>query len=774
MSHAFAIVCLVGFLPIYLQASPMIPGLIGKHPLDERLTGEILLGELRCTACHEDKSSWAWARKSVPDLPEIGSRVSPDYLRRFLASPADAHLGVKMPDLMTGLSPSKRSESAEALASFLINQAKKPFSTKSQKTGNAATGRKLFHEVGCVACHPARSEKGEETAVNGLLSLAHVPAKYRETSLASFLFNPLHARPSGRMPDLHLTRAEAKDLAAFLMGFVPNPSKDNSAWKPKAGMVALGQKYFREMNCAACHSSQNDPKGKNSLPLSELNPNRGCLSERPSGTPDFNLNAGQRKALVKALTSRRGRDSFNPSSKEKIALTLTALNCIACHERDDYGGPSENLRPHLQTTQEELGKHARIPPELTLTGAKLRQRWMNRVLFDGERSRPYQILRMPNFGEDNLSFLPNLFAEVDTHLAGEFPDPERKKRGFVRSAGHKLVGDKGLNCIACHIFNRKPSPGFQGMDLLTSYDRLRPSWFYNFMKNPAKYRPGIVMPNYWTGDEGTHLDILDGNASAQIWAIWHYFSYGQGAPTPPGIHNPGSNLEVGKVTRTYRGRSRIAGYRGIAVGFPGGLNYAFNAETGTLSGLWKGDFISVGWGGQGAGSFNPRSRAISLAQDLSFHALPNSDAPWPLLPMMNKENPVNPDPLYPKNLGYQFLGYSLDEDFVPTFSYRIGDVTIEDKSTSVIKEGQAMLNRMLSISSDEPRTVHFRALVGKVEKVSETSYKTPDLSLSVNANKATPNDLRPLGTDKSSFELLLNLFLPKGKSQLRLDYDLLR
>jgi hypothetical protein len=92
----------------------------------------------------------------------------------------------------------------------------------------------------------------------------------------------------------------------------------------------------------------------------------------------------------------------------------------------------------------------------------------------------------------------------------------------------------------------------------------------------------------------------------------------------------------------------------------------------------------------------------------------------------------------------------------------------------VIKEGQAMLNRMLSISSDEPRTIHFRALVGKVEKVSETSYKTPDLSLSVNANKATPNDLRPLHSDENSFELLLNLSLPKGKSQLRLDYDLLR
>jgi len=362
---------------------------------------------------------------------------------------------------------------------------------------------------------------------------------------------------------------------------------------------------------------------------------------------------------------------------------------------------------------------------------------------------------------------------VDKVEAVPFPEPPRKERGKMRQVGTQLVGDKGLNCIACHNFNGKQSPGFKGLDLITSHERLQPSWYYAFMRNPAAMRPGIVMPNYWAGGKG-RPDILEGDAAAQVWSMWHYFSYGQGAHTPSGIHSPGHSLKVGDVVRTYRGRSRIAGYRGIAVGFPGGLNYAFNAETGTLSGLWKGDFISVGWGGQGAGSFNPKSRAVSLSQDLSFHALPNSDAPWPVQPVMNKENPVNPDPLYPKNLGYQFLGYSLDEDFVPTFSYRIGDVTIEDKSRSVIKEGKTILNRMLSINASEPRTIHFRALVGKIEKVSESSYKTPDLGLEVNANKATPNTLRPLHSDGNSFELLLNLDLPKGKSALKLHYDLLR
>ena len=750
-----------------LFASPVVPGLNGRHPLDEHGAGEILLGELRCVACHADEHSRGLHRPSGPDLASVGQRVSPEYMRKFLANPPSVHPGVKMPDVLSGQSKARRSEVAEALSHFMISLTVESFAGWKPGIGDAMAGRSLFHEIGCVACHASRDGQGREVAGGSQLSLAHVPAKYGHESLAEFLFNPHRTRPSGRMPDFHLSQDESKNLAEYLMGGQPAPARP---FKVDAGLVDKGKAYFREYNCVACHSLDGEPPARQSLPLAKLKPGRGCLSSKPRGVPDYNLSDIQRKAIARVLADSRAQIS----TADAITYSLTAFNCIACHSRDDYGGPSKELLPYLKTSEEGLGDQARIPPGLTLAGAKLKPGWMHKVLFDGEVARPYMLTRMPSFTEANLGFLPGALAEVDRVEPVKFSKPRRKERGKIRQSGTQLVGDKGLNCITCHNFNGRDSPGFKGMDLLISFERLKADWFYHFMRNPAKYRPGIVMPNYWTGKKGVRKDILDGNADAQIWSIWHYFSYGQGAHTPSGINSPRHSLEVGDVVRTYRGRSRIAGYRGIAVGFPNGLNYAFNAETGTLSGLWKGDFISVGWGGQGAGSFNPRSRAVSLAQDLSFHALPNSDAPWPLLPMMNKENPVNPDPLYPKNLGYQFLGYSLDEDFVPTFSYRISDVTIEDKSTSVIKEGQAMLNRMLSISSDEPRTIHFRALVGKVEKVSETSYKTPDLSLSVNANKATPNDLRPLHSDENSFELLLNLSLPKGKSQLRLDYDLLR
>ena len=247
----------------------------------------------------------------------------------------------------------------------------------------------------------------------------------------------------------------------------------------------------------------------------------------------------------------------------------------------------------MKSSQEGLGDHGRFPPSLSLVGAKLKPGWMNKVMFDGDSARPFAHTRMPSFGEENLGFLPALFSQVDQLPEVKFPEIPRKKRGEMRSAGHKLVGDKGLNCVACHLFDGKSAGGLQGLDLLASYDRLKPDWFVPFMLNPAKYRPGIVMPSYWGDGQSTDKETLDGNATAQLQAIWHYLSYGQGAPTPSGIGNPGTNLEVEDRPRVYRGRSRVAGYRGFP-SVSGRIHYAFNAETGALSALWKGEFVSVG------------------------------------------------------------------------------------------------------------------------------------------------------------------------------------
>jgi hypothetical protein len=401
-------------------------------------------------------------------------------------------------------------------------------------------------------------------------------------------------------------------------------------------------------------------------------------------------------------------------------------------------------------------------------GVKLKPEWLRKVLFDAETVRPYMHTRMPQFGEENLQYLPMLLEKVDRLQKVEFPEPKRDDRRKYREGGHLLVGDKGLNCVACHNFNGNPSPGLKGLDLLTSFERLQPSWFAHFMRNPQKFRPGIVMPNYWPGGEAVRKDVLGGNPNGQLLALWHYFSLGRSARDPSGIRAEGTGLKVTNRTRVYRGRSRIAGYRGIAVGFPDGVNYAFNAQNGTLSALWSGEFVNVSWGGQGSGNFNPRVRPIELAQDVTFYRLDKDDAPWPLRPVMDKDNPVNPNPLYPRNLGYQFKGYQLDEEGVPTFMYRTGDVAVEDGVNEVAANRLNRLERRLRFDAPKAETVYLRALTGKVRPLAPTQFATGAVKLWV------PEDSALLRGEGDTRELVLKLKLPKGKSEVEIRYDLLR
>lgn len=340
----------------------------------------------------------------------------------------------------------------------------------------------------------------------------------------------------------------------------------------------------------------------------------------------------------------------------------------------------------------------------------------------------------------------------------------------LRTAGRELLGDKALNCVACHTFNGKSS-NFKGIDLMLSYQRLQASWFYHYMRDPNAFRPRTVMPSAWPDGKAMQNTILNGSTDRQIEAIWYYLSLGTSAADPSGIRTIATKLTVTDATRTYRGRSSVAGYRGIAVGFPEKLSYAFNAETGTLSALWRGDFVGVDRGGQGSGAFHPAGKFVALAQDVSFFPLKDEKTPWPLRPVMTKEAPVNPDPLYPKNRGYQFKGYHLDDASIPTFLYLSGTIEIEDRSAPAAQGKNGGLLRQLTFNSPKAQTVWFRALTGKIEAESKQQFKTAELRLNI---PPVPTVLRPNSADQNTTELLLKFDIPKGKSTRTLTYELLK
>src|SRR4029078_3515256 len=153
---------IVAQFPWECLASPVVLGLANKHPLAEQSVGELLLGELRCRACHIRRAAPQPLERASPDLSDVGSRLGPDFLRRFVASPSASHSGTTMPDLLAAETDEQRNTIAEAITHFLASQSPRTCQREAIGDKEGSEGKALFHTIGCVACHSPRDESGKE------------------------------------------------------------------------------------------------------------------------------------------------------------------------------------------------------------------------------------------------------------------------------------------------------------------------------------------------------------------------------------------------------------------------------------------------------------------------------------------------------------------------------------------------------------------------------------------------------------------------------------
>ncbi len=152
-----------------------------------------------------------------------------------------------MPDLLSAETQTQRNNIASALTHFLIAQTPRQIQSEAIREKEATAGKRLFHSVGCVACHSPRDESGKVETHEGVVELGHVSAKYSVSSLGEFLFQPMKARPAGRMPDMKLTPIEAKAIASYLIGKGETSAKP---LQPQEKLVSQGKKYFQQYSCA--------------------------------------------------------------------------------------------------------------------------------------------------------------------------------------------------------------------------------------------------------------------------------------------------------------------------------------------------------------------------------------------------------------------------------------------------------------------------------------------------------------------------------------------
>ncbi len=235
--------------------------------------GEMLLGELNCSACHTVPPEIAkrLTSRAAPLLGAAGLRLTPQWLGSWLLNHESTKPGSAMPDLFAGIPAAERADAADTLVHFLISQ--QPAGEAEGSSADPARiqqGRELFHSIGCVACHaPEVRPEGVtpavfERAVSEAIPLGDLAHKYFVTELARFLQDPVKLHPGGRMPSLNLNAGDAQALATYLLRAQVPELQDST--QTAATIAGLKWEYYESSFGGCADFDKLKPKASGDTP----------------------------------------------------------------------------------------------------------------------------------------------------------------------------------------------------------------------------------------------------------------------------------------------------------------------------------------------------------------------------------------------------------------------------------------------------------------------------------------------------------------------------
>jgi mono/diheme cytochrome c family protein len=607
--------------------------------------GRTLVEELNCAGCHGGQGARRLKSFVGPDLSNVGGRANELWVYMWLRDPSKHGPIVSMPAVL------EKDEDCRDVAAYLatLKDSRRREREYKASASKARHGKELFETIGCANCH-ADQLKGK------------LAAKWQSIGqLAEYLKDPTRVTRSGRMPGMNLNDDEAVSLANYLLE--SNETAIEGAM-PKGADAKHGEQIFRTAGCLNCHSvggAAGKPlaEARKFTPMEKLDPSKGCVAEQPSaGAARYVLTAEKRAAIAAFLSAIKTSPLVSSAPAHEFSRTLHKLNCVACHETED-SKPSEDIEK---------------VPQLTAVGAKLKKDWINRVLHDrNARVRFWLKTRMPEFANavDGVADLAVAAAGIDE---GAEPKITRPSIAVIHE-GQKLVGandpktnPQGMGCVTCHSLREfKPAvaaDATRGPELTLMTTRLRSEYFHRWLHEPARIQPGTAMPNFFT-------DKPREEADRTIDTLWAYASLGESMPAPAGVKEKKNYVLI--VTDTpLMARAQIpdpAGLivYGVAVGFPEGINYAFDAQNVMFRTAWRGGFLDMGgdWDGRGGNPVKPLGQRFY------------SQATAPL-----RIGSVDGD------ASRTYEGYELKEK-VPTFIYRVGDAEVRERITA-LPEGQGV------------------------------------------------------------------------------------
>ncbi len=672
-----------------------------------------------------------------------------------------------MPSMLSALPEGQRKSTASALTAYLMTLVEpfpepkatgaNPVPLEFYAQGDSQQGKRLFHTIGCVACHepaedydvvqvqPSELDKlldtldPDELKELGLSSSARkvestplpiLSEKFSRKSLTYFLLYPDHVRSSSRMPSFNLKPVEAADIAAYLLA-VPRTANNPPSplqVKPGSQLIAQGKDLFVELRCVNCHqvSSRQVSEGQTALrpmqivvskPLANLqldaanscvrtdrsNAGRAEADNLKRGQPYYQLDVAQARALKTGLVPM----AASTIKETELQLQLMQLNCFACHERDALGGIDRYRKTYFETVNNiDLGDEGRLPPTLTGVGTRLNPAWMEKVLRGDGRTRPHMSIRMPVYGQSIVKSLPVAFRRHDFQESPPFAGFAKGDKQSQRDAGRQLM-DTG--CVQCHSFRGHALPGVVGVDLHDIGSRVQPKWLHDFLLDPGSLKPRTRMPTFFPEAKSQHPDILGGDVEQQLAAMAAYLGELANQPLPQKIEEArAQNFELVPTAKpiVIRTFMPVGGLHSIAVGFPEKWHFAFDAERCAVAEGWQGKFLDAEstWFDRFAKPVQPLGNAvISFPGGPAIGVLADKNSAWPATAEAAK---------------VRFRGYELDSAGVPTFRYDVAAFEVTERIEPSIEDGAVLgLHRILTaknLTAEASQSkLWFRALVDK-------------------------------------------------------------
>lgn len=612
--------------------------------------GRRLVAERRCLSCHLDTSDdsklLGYAPLESPKLDGIGDRVFHEWFQKWLVDPRSMQPMATMPNLFSA-SVGDQTD-VLATATYLAHQLsdpKRPLSRPAASSVRAKeeaiqTGKRAFADTGCIACHQTL----EETDVSlSLRRLRGIGSKATRAGIMQRIIKPLQHHPGSRMAAFNLPNNDPAlvGILDYLTASRDESFEKNAAPLSKDSLLArldywnvepavkkelgsldaaalsdkLGAVVVEKKGCVNCHqlgklkTKLTGAADWETVRKKAAAAPAGCLAEKPTNSPDFQLSADDRSAIIEFM----GHGAAGAGTEAPIyALeqSLDRMGCVACHERNGRGGTFTHriakYLPEGDQTARDLS-----PPALTAVGEKLRPDWIGHFIVDGKRSRPWMKLKMPQFAKERLRPLIDPLSLADGQDPAYVPPPPPKATPLELEAARSMVGRTVFNCVSCHDIAGKQGTGVRGPDLAGVYDRLKPEWFSRWLLDPQSIAMETRMPSIFFGGRSMAPQFLGGNVHDQLHATWAYLSQGPSLKLPllqspgeliiPGGEDP-RFVPAGRPMLVHGFMADYAGLRGIDLGFPEGTHFAFDSAKCALTRVWQGEFAAVGgWSDSGRG-----------------------------------------------------------------------------------------------------------------------------------------------------------------------------